>query len=394
MVLKSKTAWKEAAWIFWLSRLTILLFTYLAVTFLPITPPGSPVMFRGPIKCSYYNPTCFLLSGWRWDAVHYVTIAHDGYILVPLTAFFPLFPLLIRTVGFLLGGSVMADYAAGLLIANSCFYGVLVLFYHLVSKDFGHRTAKYALIYLAFAFYGIFFFVGYTESLFLLLTLAAFLFLRRGKALDWWLAGVCGFLAALTRPTGVILIVAFLSLFVQRFGLRSLLTRERWWQKLNAVLSMLLIPAGLLTYILYQWLTLGNPWLFTIEQTRIWERSLAFPWVGFINAIQLVVSGGSLVGLTDTVFTLVPLVALIMGWKLLPLHYRLYSLTMILVVLCEPSQKEGLMSVPRLLLVIFPIYILFAIWSKDRRIACYLMIPSVIFFIIHTMLLASYGWVA
>jgi hypothetical protein len=157
---------------------------------------------------------------------------------------------------------------------------------------------------------------------------------------------------------------------------------------------MLLIPAGLLTYMLYQWLTLGNPWLFAIEHADIWKRSLAFPWVGFINAIQLVVSGGSLVGLTDTVFTLVPLVALIIGWKLLPLHYRLYSLTMILFVLCEPSQKEGLMSVPRLLLVVFPLFILFAIWSKDRRIACYLMIPSVIFFIIHTMLLASYSWVA
>ena len=394
MILKSKTAWKEAAWIFGLSRLTILLFAYLAVTFLPVTPPGSPVMFRGPLKCSYYNPTCFLLSGWRWDAVHYVTIAHDGYILTPLTAFFPLFPLLIRTVGFLLGGSVMADYTAGLLIANSCFYGILVLFYHLVSKDFGHSTAKYALIYLAFAFYGIFFFVGYTESLFLLLTLAAFLFLRRGKTLDWWFAGLCGFFASLTHEPGIILVVAFLSLFIERFGLRTLLTRERWWQKLNALLSMLLIPAGLLTYMLYQWLTLGNPWLFAIEHADIWKRSLAFPWVGFINAIQLVVSGGSLVGLTDTVFTLVPLVALIMGWKLLPLHYRLYSLTMILFVLCEPSQKEGLMSVPRILLVVFPLYILFAIWSKDRRIACYLMIPSVIFFIIHTMLLASYSWVA
>jgi hypothetical protein len=393
MMLKPKTAWKEAAWIFGLSRLAILLSIYLAVTFLPITPPGSPVMFREPLKCSY-TLTCFLLSGWRWDAVHYVTIAHDGYTLTPLTAFFPLFPLLIRGVGFLLGGSVMADYAAGLIIANACFYSALVLFHHLVSKDFGHNVAKYALIYLAFAFYGIFFFIGYSESLFLLLTLAAFLFLHRGKPLDWWLAGLCGLLVALTRPTGIVLIAAFLALFVQRFGLRTLLTRENWWRKLNAFLSIVLIPAGLLIYILYQWRVLGNPWLFTIGQARIGQRFLAFPWVGFITAIQLFISGGSVVSLTDTVFTLVPLVALIMGWKLLPLHYRVYSLTTILFVLCEPSQKDGLLSVPRFLLVVFPIFILFAIWSKYRRILYYLMIPSVIFFVIHTMLLASYSWVA
>jgi len=142
------------------------------------------------------------LSWWRWDAVHYVQIAYSGYSGKLLTVFFPLFPLLMHSVGFLLGGSIIADYAAGLILANSCFYGVLVLFHHLVSKDFGHRVARYALVYLAFAPYGIFFFVGYTESLFLLLTLAFFLFLRRGKPLDWWLAGLCGFLAAFTRTIG------------------------------------------------------------------------------------------------------------------------------------------------------------------------------------------------
>ena len=110
--------------------------------------------------------------------------------------------MLIRALGTLLGGSIMADYAAGIILANVCFYGVLVLFYQLVSKDYGHTVARYALIYLAFDPYGLFFFVGYAESLFLLLTLAVFFFLRRGRALDWWLAGLCGCLAALTRPTG------------------------------------------------------------------------------------------------------------------------------------------------------------------------------------------------
>lgn len=394
MILKYKTAWKEAAWIFGLSRLTILLSAYLAVTFMPIIPPGSPVMFLGSRKCSFYTLTCFLLSGWRWDAVHYVSIAHDGYYLTPLTAFFPFFPLLMRGVGFLLGGSIIADYAAGIIIANICFYGALVILYYLVAIDFGHNVAKLALFYLAFAFYGVFFFVGYTESLFLLLTLAAFLFLRRGKPLDWCLAGVCGFLVTLTRPTGIILIIPFLVLFIQKFGLRTLLTRENCWQKLNALLSMVLIPQGLLIYMLYQWLTLGNAWLFTIEQTRIWRRSLAFPWVGLINAMQLVALGGPLICLRDTVFTLVPLVALIMGWKSIHLHYRLYSLVMVLFVLCEPNQQDGLLSVPRFCVVIFPIFILFAIWSKYRRVACYLAIPSVIFFIIHTMLFASYNWIA
>jgi len=49
LTVKQKTAWEEAAWIFGLSRLMILLLSYLAVTFLHIfSPPNSPGMYIGP----------------------------------------------------------------------------------------------------------------------------------------------------------------------------------------------------------------------------------------------------------------------------------------------------------------------------------------------------------
>jgi hypothetical protein len=373
----------------------ILLISYLSITFVPRAPQNNAIMLIGP-KC-VNNITCFLLSWWRWDAVHYIQIAHDGYNLKPLTTFFPFFPLLMHSVGFLLGGSEIADYAAGLIVANSCFYASLVLFYYLVSKDFGHSVAKYALVYLAFAAYGIFFFVGYAESLFLLLTLAVFVFLRRGEPIDWWLAGLCGFLAALTRPTGTTLIIPFLSLFMQKFAIHtSPINRARWLEKLNALLPIILIPAGLITYLLYQWMAFGNPWLFSAEEAHYWQRSLAFPWVGFFNVIHEIATAGPLTQLclNDAIFTLWPLIALIMGWKLLPLHYSLFSLTMMLFVLCEPSQYEGLLSVPRLLLVVFPIFILFALWSQYPRIAWFFLAPSMIFFAIYIMQFAVYWWVA
>src|SRR5262249_228901 len=103
---------------------------------------------------------------------------------------------------------------------NVCFYGALVLFYQLLYRDFGQTVAKYALIYLAFAPYGLFFFAGYTESLFLLLSLGVFFFLRRGRVLDWWLSGLCGLLAAVTRATGIVLLLALLVIFVQKFFIR------------------------------------------------------------------------------------------------------------------------------------------------------------------------------
>src|SRR5205807_2134424 len=183
MLVEQKTAWKESTWIFGLSRLIILVFSYLSATFLYMKRPISPVNYIMLKKCSD-NLNCFLLSWWRSDAVHYVEVAYLGYAHhMPLSVFFPLFPLLMHSLGGLLGGSILSDYTAGIILANMCFYAVLVLFYQLLYKDFGHTVAKYTLIYLAFAPYGLFFFAGYTESLFLLLSLGVFYFLQRGNAL-------------------------------------------------------------------------------------------------------------------------------------------------------------------------------------------------------------------
>ncbi len=397
MPIERRIAWREAGWIFGLSRLTIVVFSYLGVTFLHVRDPGHLASSYIVLKTCSSHLTCFLLSWWRWDAIHYVEIAYLGYAHhVSLSAFFPLFPLLIRALGTLLGGSIMADYAAGILLANVCFYGVLVLFYQLVSKDYGHIVARYALIYLAFDPYGLFFFVGYAESLFLLLTLAVFFFLRRGKALDWWLAGLCGCLAALTRPTGIILLVPFLVLFVQRFGIGTNFTRENWRQKLNAVLAMALVLAGLLIYLSYLWITFGNPWVFRLEETAIWQRYTAFPWVGIFDAIEAIKSGRVFYrrDITDLAFTFVPLAVLIVGWKRLPLDYSLFSAAMALFVLCQPCRFEALMSVPRYLFVIFPIILILSLWSKHNHITWQLMIPFILLFIANIMQFTTYNWVA
>ena len=157
-----------------------------------------------PDACRASFDPCFT-AWYRWDAVAYVNIAHHGYTYLPDTAFFPLWPLLEHFVGILLGNSFPNSYYfAGLIIANFCFYFVLVLLYRLLAVDFESDTARRALFYIAFSPYAIFFFLGYTESIFLLLSLGIFLLLRRGKPLDWWLAGSLGFLAMLTRSSGMI----------------------------------------------------------------------------------------------------------------------------------------------------------------------------------------------
>lgn len=402
MIFKQKAAWLEATRVFGLSRLIILLISYRSVILFPINNFYlRPYIARE--NCSN-DIKCFLQSWWRWDAVHYVEVAYYGYHYDKSnTAFFPLFPLLMRGLGAFLGGSIVADYMAGLILANICFYGALVLFYHLIYQDFDHIMAKNALFYLAFAPYAIFFFTVYAESLFLLLSLAVFAFLHRGKPSDWWLAGMCGCLAALTRPTGLALLVPFLVLILQQFGIRTLLAPENWREKLNAILSIALIPMGLVIYMFYLWKSFGNPWLFSTEQTLVWHRYVTFPWMGIFYAIKaLFISNFTFQwNLADLLFTLIPLASLVVGWKRLPLHYSLFALLMMLSVLCYPVLAHNpaytytpLMAAPRYMLMAFPIFLLFAHWSKSPGLAQILTITSLTFFVINIVLFVTQSWVA
>ena len=221
-----KSALKEAAWVFGLSRFTIILVSFICIVLLPQSGRVLPLNCTSTI---HFNP-CFL-AWYRFDAMAYAGVAYSGYSFTPQVAFFPLWPLLIHFGGLLLGGHIpVSYYVAGLLLANICFYFALVLLYFLLSEDFEASIAKKALFYLAFYPYALFFFVGYTESFFLLLTVAIFLLLRRGQALDWWFAGGMGFLAALTRSTGVLLTIPYLIMYVRHFWVSEKRDQSRWLQ--------------------------------------------------------------------------------------------------------------------------------------------------------------------
>src|SRR5262249_53553555 len=157
-VVGQKTALVEAGWVFVLSRLMLLAVSFTATSRFPLHGATGPQSLRSQ-----------LLAWYHWDAIAYVRIARHGYASPSSTAFFPLWSLLMRGLGGLFGGSLEADYVAGLLLANACFYAALVLLYHLLASQFAPEVARVALICLAFHPYALFFFAGYTESLFLLL---------------------------------------------------------------------------------------------------------------------------------------------------------------------------------------------------------------------------------
>jgi len=159
--------------------------------------PGALTFYIGipPIESGIAAP---LLGVWlRWDAVHYLRIAQAGYHSLDLTAFYPLYPLLGRLLGWLVGGNLLA----GLMLASS---GMLLLamrlLYQVAEADFDRPAARRAVLLLAVFPAGFFFYAAYPHSTLLCLSLAAYWAVRRER---WLLACFAGLLAGLDRKSVV-----------------------------------------------------------------------------------------------------------------------------------------------------------------------------------------------
>src|SRR5205823_1764407 len=111
----------------------------------------------------------------------YHHLALDGYHTASDAAFFPLYPTLIRGGAALLGGAYLLS---GLLISTVAYVVALVLLHRLVRTDVDDAAAGRTLLYIALAPTAFFFLASYTEALFLALSVATFLALRRRA----WLA--------------------------------------------------------------------------------------------------------------------------------------------------------------------------------------------------------------
>ena len=140
------------------------------------------------------------------------------------------------------------------------------LLHRLVRADFDEAIASRTVVYLAIGPLSFFFQAVYTESLFLLLSLACFVFAREGRLR---LAGVIGLLAVLTRSTGVLLLIPMTYYYYQRRDWKLRRTDSH-------VANLLMIPEGLLVWMTYLSLAFGNPFSFAGAQTQ-WARMLAAP---------------------------------------------------------------------------------------------------------------------
>ncbi|MDQ0902272.1 hypothetical protein [Paenibacillus sp. V4I7] len=107
-----------------------------------------------------------------YDSYNYAQIAVEGYTEDRLTAFFPLYPLIVRGVTSVTAIDV---YWAGFLLSNFFFISSLWLLYTLMEKrGLGARVRFLTLSALVFFPSSYFFSAFYTESFFLVLGVIGF----------------------------------------------------------------------------------------------------------------------------------------------------------------------------------------------------------------------------
>jgi len=115
----------------------------------------------------------------NWDGTWYIRIASQGYNHKPGSwAFFPLYPWLLHGTADATRGQYVV---AGMLLSIAAALAAAALLYLLVEGDYGRRVALWSVAFLAFFPTSIFFQAVYTESLFLLASLACILWARRGR---------------------------------------------------------------------------------------------------------------------------------------------------------------------------------------------------------------------
>lgn len=158
----------------------------------------------------------------NWDGYWYSLLANYGYgIYTSSAAFWPLYPLLLWIGAQITNWDVAV---VGLVISNVSFLFALILLYRLVRLDFSEEVARRTIWLTAFFPTAFYFSALYTESLFLLVTVASIYYGRTGR---WGRASIALGLAALTRNTGVLVIIPLAIFLYRQYGWDP----RRWWQQ-------------------------------------------------------------------------------------------------------------------------------------------------------------------
>ena len=336
-----------------------------------------------PLGAEAHGTLLSVLNG--WDGTWYRIIAQVGYLShfllwneVPLAlAFFPFYPVLIRLVAF-----VIPDFwLASVVVSNICFLVSAVLFDALIKLDYPDpKVGRRAITFLMFTPMSFFFSMTYSESTFLMLSLAAFLAARKEK---WLIASLCGMCLSATRPPGFLIALPLFIEYLEQWR-RSEPTVKAFFRPRLFLLG--LIPLGLVAFMAFCYFELGSFFAFMRAHQTGWEQKFMSPWIALTGLHQF-----------GLFYRWLFVGALAMGSLLFAAGFWVKIRPSYLVwtgVLIAFSLSWGTMaSSPRYLSIIFPLFIVLGLLTTRFEGAYeWLLAASVTLLTLCTVMIANGYW--
>ncbi|WP_026370825.1 glycosyltransferase 87 family protein [Kallotenue papyrolyticum] len=382
----------------WLAlRLGLSLWAALISQFRPLTPIEQRLALWPPAAPWSAWLERVLLAPWqRWDVPYYLAIVERGYRRDDGTAqFHPLLAWLAAPLTWL----GLSPLLALLLVSSAATLALLIVLERLARLDLPPERARLApLLLLAFppAFV---LFAPYTESLWLLWAVLCLWWARRRR---WWLAGLAGGLATLTRQQGLFLLLplAWELWAASERRWRVALARWRSW------LALAPIPLAMLLWLVYRALALGDlraDWsspqaliysvLISPSASKVVpQQAFVPPWMALAHALARLAHAPLDIG-TDLALGLFFLLLTALAWPCLRGGDRWLVAALVLVSF---SYYTGpfypYMGLPRHLLLAVPVFIGLAARLKPQRVARVLL-PGLAGLLWLTMLYVLEAWV-
>jgi Gpi18-like mannosyltransferase len=333
------------------------------------------------------NPPQLLVNQFtKWDGPHYMYIAQNGYTnqgdAANFIVFFPLYPFIARLITF--------DFTyinlSGLIISNISSLIAVIYLFKLAKLDYSDSVTKKTVLFLSVFPTAYFLSAVFTESLFLALAIASLYYARNAK---WAYTGVLCLLASLTRISGLLLLPVLIMEYLHQ---------KEW--KIKAIDPRLIwtsLPAiGFLIYLLINYQVTGNFFTFIeIERTH-WSETLN-PINGLLGAVGWSTNGAFpdslIIGYAQIIFAAFGLTIVIAGFiatckhKLRPS----YAVYMLLIWMLAVSTSFWI-SIPRYVLSMFPMFMLFALLSRKKAVTIMLSVVSFVALAFFTWLFATGEW--
>jgi hypothetical protein len=384
--------WRDVVLPFGVSRAVLIVSALMAFYLLPRTILEHPweLARNGTLTATpgnYLTADAYpLINMWsRWDTGWYLGIMKNGYSFTPggesNTAFFPLYPMLGRVVHRVIHRQSDASWlVAGMIVSNTASLVGLTYLVLLVRLDFDESVAARVALYTCVFPTTLFLSAVYSESVFLALSVAAFYYARKNR---WLLVGLLGAAAALTRSAGFLLAVPLgvEYLHQRRYQLRAI----RW-----NVLYLGLIPLALAAYMAFLYWRFGSPTVLSQSQAA-WDRVFTPHWVTIAKFFQgpreIHVYGHSV---TDFCFAVAAAALTVFAAVRLRPSYVVYAA----ISLFFMTAWGMLISVPRYLLVVFPLLIVLALLGRNRVFHETYVVISVALAAVFIMLFCQWQWVA